>query len=260
MGSVMRIFVRPRAILGAVLAAALLLPVVAAPSISAEDACPEPPLSVGDLLDLYLRGGPLRERYPMAVTQINEQGLACYGSQTLAMRVFVAPPGGVGGTQSYRIEPGWLSDHRLFVYGTSGRIAGTDYIDGPYLTVAVPPEFGDVWDRFDRSWVHLAGRFDHPAAQSCVASGIEGETPSPAEAIEICRSFFVLTGIEALPSAPATDAAPEPGPTAAPGGPAAILLAGVAAWFAAMVASSGSRDRSRHAGSRSTRLSDQGRR
>ena len=247
-----------RAALGAVLTAALLLPAIAVAPVSAQDRCPEPPLAVPDLYGLWERGGPLRDRYPLPVSQINEQGLACYGSQTLTLRVFVAPPGGVGGTSAFVIEPRWLSDHRLFVFGTSARIAGTDYVDGPYLTVAVPPEFGDVWDRLDRRWVRLTARFDHPAAESCVASGVEGETPSPAEAVEVCRTFFVLTGIEALPSAPATDTAP-PGQAGAPGGSGLMLLAGVVAWLVALVVSANTAGRRRSHGTGSSGPAQDGR-
>lgn len=220
-----------RTVLGAVLAAALLAPVAAAAPVSAQETCPEPPLTVGGLLDLYLRGGPLRERYPMAVTQINEAGHACYGSRTLTLRVFVAPPGGVGGTQAYHIEPGWLGDHGLLVWDTADLDDFGHHEGGSFLTVAVPPEFGEAADRFNGRWILLTSRFDHPASESCVASGVEGQTPSPAEAIEICRSFLVLTGIEALPPAPATDTVPLAGLSSPSRWPAAFGLLALVTGF-----------------------------
>ena len=68
----------------------------------------------------------------------------------------------------------------------------------------MPPSFGAdpfaVQERFRDQWVLISGHFDDSAAETCVATGIEGETPSPAEAIEICRSTFVLSAIGPAPA------------------------------------------------------------
>jgi hypothetical protein len=202
-------------------------------AVGAAPDCPPLPVTVDDIVGLG--GGALAERYGLAVTMILGPALDCYGSKTLTLTAFIAPPEGVGGTQAYSIEPRWLGDHRLFIFGTDERIPEGP-IDGRFLTVAVPPSFGAVEERLRDRWVRLSGQFDHAAAQTCLATGAAGATPNPAETIEICRSMFVLTDISLVPAAPATDTEPEPDRDRGPSG--TVLVGLILAALGGLVAAS----------------------
>ena len=174
-------------------------------AVAADQSCPDLPVTVGELSDLY-PSGPLAQRYPPGVPSFSQRALACFGSRTLAFRAFVPPyPGlGVGGPQTYGIEPRWM--------GGALMVTPSEQQASPlrFLVIAVPPAFGDLEARYGGRRVRIDGHYDDPTAQTCTGGGAAGETPTRAEAIEICRSTFVLSRISTSMSPPATDTARAP--------------------------------------------------
>ncbi len=151
--------------------------------------------------------GPVVSKYDTAPMVVSETGLACHGSRTLHLVAFVRDPGDVGWTYTYGLEPGWFrTAGSLFVARTSTVRPG----EGPFVALAVPPALGDVQAKHQGHWVSITGHFDDPAAAGCTATGEAGVAPSPAEAVTICRSTFVVAGVSrtAAPSTSTTDAAP----------------------------------------------------
>lgn len=170
-------------------------------------ACPTGPATLETFIGLRFDTGPLSRRY---LDRLNERALDCYGSGELAFVAFDANPGGLGGTVAYELKPAWLdtwSSASTFL-AASDREAAPLAPFGPFLPVAVPPELRPAFDVHRGQWVKVSGRFDAPAARSCVFAheGTGADIPSSAELIEMCRTSFVLTSIKPAPNpCPAKD-------------------------------------------------------
>jgi hypothetical protein len=177
-------------------------PGVASPPVAAAAAaCPTGTVTLADLIRLARDTAPLAARFPLPVMNINERAFACLGSRTLRVTAYVAGPYGVGGTSAYRLSPRWIGDGTLFLYSDSARVQGQ--VEGPSYMATSPPGLGDIQARYRGHWVVLTGRFGDPAADACRATGAKGETPSRSQAVAICQSIFVVSGISLL-VAPAT--------------------------------------------------------
>lgn len=180
----------------AAVAAALLVAVLLTRPITADArqvSCPRPPITVADLVELQADRGPLAS-FPMAVTPMNERALACFSGREVRFTAFVNQPGGLGGTEAYRITPLWIANPALIVFG-SDREVQPGFGDGPFFFISTRPGSADLQTRFARHWASIDGHFGDPAAQSCMATGAPGLTPSRQQAIAICRTMFVLTAI-----------------------------------------------------------------
>jgi hypothetical protein len=192
-----------RAVLPLVFGVGLALPTgVSPPRVAAAAACPTGAVTFAELIRLGQDRGPLARRFPLPVTTVNERAHACLGSRVLHFAAFVSGPGGVGGASAYRLSPTWIAGPSLFLFGTSRRVDGL--VEGPSLTAAVPPRLGNLHARYLDRWVLVTGRFGDPAARSCRVTGPQGETPSRAQAVQICQAVFVVSSIATLSAPPTT--------------------------------------------------------
>jgi hypothetical protein len=85
------------------------------------------------------------------------------------------------------------------------------------VPVYIDPASGLVLD--ERAWVEVTGHYDHPAARLCttgVAIDEEFQFANDAEAVNVCRGRFVVTGVRRLAEAEIPPAPPVPTPGAAP--------------------------------------------
>jgi len=173
-----------------VLAAWLVRP----PSAEAHEvACPRSPVTVADLVALQTDRGPL-DRFRLAVVSMNERALACYGGAEIRFVAFVNRPGGLGGTQPYRITPLWITNPTLTVFASNREVA-PGVGDSPYFFISTRPGSGDLQAQFARRWVTVRGHFRDSTAASCVATGVAGQTPNRQQAVAICRTMFVLSSL-----------------------------------------------------------------
>jgi hypothetical protein len=147
--------------------------------------------------------GPLAAKYDTDPMLMSESALDCYGNRTLRFVAYVRDPGAVGWTYTFGLQPAWFRGTAFFVAATADLAPGR----GPITALAVPPDLGDLQAKHVGHWVTVTGHFDDPAAQTCVASGEAGVAPTAAEAVEICRSTFVVASV-ARTSAPATTTIP----------------------------------------------------
>jgi hypothetical protein len=178
--------------------------------------CPQHP-TLRQLIALENEPGALTTEFPPIFGSYHEGGLACYGSQKLAFRAFVGNPEGLGGTVSFVIKPLWLASQSPFVTPTDNE-AGPGLLEGPWFAVAVPSKLANGFAAQTGHWVTMRGHFDDPAAADCVVEGDQSrpDVPSDAQAVEICRSSFVVESVRRVPSLPQTSTA-EPATT--PGWP-----------------------------------------
>jgi len=146
--------------------------------------------------------GPLAMKYDTDPMLMSEAALDCYGEQTLRFVAYVRDPGAVGWTYPFGLEPAWFRGASFFVAATADLAPGT----GPITALAVPPALGDLQAKHVGHWVNVTGHFDDPVAQTCTASGEPGVAPTAAEAVEICRSTFVVSAITRT-AAPSTSTA-----------------------------------------------------
>jgi hypothetical protein len=180
----------------AAVAAALLVAVWLVRPLTAEArqvSCPRPAISVADLVELQADRG-LLSSFPMAVTPMNERALACFGGREIRFAAFVNRPGGLGGTEAYRISPLWITNPALTVFG-SEREVQRGFGDGPFFFISTRPGTADLQTRYARQWVNVQGHFGDRAAQTCTATGVADHTPNRQQAVAICRTMFVLTAI-----------------------------------------------------------------
>jgi hypothetical protein len=168
-----------------------------------EVVCPRSPVTVADLVALQADRGPL-DRFRMAVVPMNERALACFGGVEIRFVAFVNRPGGLGGTQAYRITPLWITNPTLTLFGSTREVA-PGFGDGPFFFISTRPGSGDLQAQFARRWVTVSGHFRDSAAGSCRATGVAGQTPNREQAVAICRTMFVLSSLtEADPPDTAT--------------------------------------------------------
>jgi hypothetical protein len=173
-----------------VLAACLVRP---ASAEAHEVACPRSPVTVADLVALQADRGPL-DRFRMAVVPTNERALVCFGRAEIRFVAYVNRLEGLGGTQAYRITPLWITNPTLTVF-ESNRETAPGFGDGSYFFISARPGSGDLQAQFARRWVTVRGHFGDPAAASCRATGVPGQTPNRQQAVAICRTMFVLSSL-----------------------------------------------------------------
>jgi hypothetical protein len=74
------------------------------------------------------------------------------------------------------------------------------FFSGPFLSVAVPRARETAFEALRGSWVEIRGHFSDPAAEACkITEGSPPEAPTAEQAIEICRTAFVVTGSQPEP-------------------------------------------------------------
>jgi len=157
---------------------------------------------------MRLDNGPLGRRYAATLAPgLNERALECFGSDELSFPAFVASPEGLGGTVAYVITPAWLDTWNasgLYYLASSDREAAPGSPNGPFFQVAVPPESRSAFDARRGMWATITGRFDAPAANSCVATPPKGaDVPLPADIVGLCRTSFAISAVR-----PASDPCP----------------------------------------------------
>ena len=176
---------------------------------TASAVCPPPPDDLVGLISADASDkGPLSEEFGPIYGRYAEAAANCWGDTEISVSGFVAGPEGIGGTRSYRIEPLWIADMGHWL-STNNRVDPDSGPVGPFFPVAVPPEMVARFTRLDGQWVRVSGHFHDPAAETCaltMGTPEPGLVPTPEQAIEICRTSFVLTSVDAL-SLPPTDAA-----------------------------------------------------
>jgi len=153
--------------------------------------------------------GPLATRYNEA--SLNEGALACFGDTELTFVAFRSSPEGLGGAYAYQVAPAWMDtwqQTRWFLSPTSAEIA-PGFGAGPFLAVAVPPDLQDRFDGLAGQWVSVRGQFDDVSATSCRTKGDPkpraGEIPTKADLVSMCRTSFVVGGIDPVaPPCPTT--------------------------------------------------------
>lgn len=132
--------------------------------------------------------------------------VACVGSRELAVVGYLAPAWGIGGIGN-GVMPAWLGDEFglsqvlwLKPRNADGCFAEDDCI-WMFIHAQDPAALPLTPDR----WVAVTGHFDDPAATTCHWVGPSGAPLTTAQAVEVCREHFVVTGI-------ADAAAPSPLP------------------------------------------------
>jgi hypothetical protein len=158
------------------------------------DACPGAP-TLADLVALDEDAGPLTAAVRPSYGTYTETGAACYGGTELRLVAFGAAPEGMGGIEAFRIDPLWLTARFrwLAVNDTAGEFGPT----GPFYPVAVPPVHEAAFEELHGSWLEVTGHFSDPIADTCrVTMGDPPVAPTAEQAIEICRTVFVVTGIK----------------------------------------------------------------
>ncbi|HET7472432.1 MAG TPA: hypothetical protein VFJ71_04845 [Candidatus Limnocylindrales bacterium] len=234
---------------GVLIATLVAVGSAAAPPVAQAASCPSLPVSVEDLVALQRQDGPLAKAFSLGVTPMNERALACFGSREITLSAFVNRPDGLGGTSSFAITPSWIVGGGLIVFG-SPREVSPGFGDGPFFFVSTRPSAGDLQHQYARRWVTIRGHFDDPAAATCRATGPAGVTPSRTQAVEICRTMFVLTSIR-TPAAPDTATSPPSTARSTPSSSPALWLGGlVGALVAAAVIRRSDTDRRSRRGSR----------
>ncbi len=144
--------------------------------------------------------GPLVGKYETDPMLMSDSALACYGHRTLHFTAWVRDPGVVGWEYVFGLAPGWFrSAEGLFVSVAAEPPPGVT----PLVALAVPPALGDLQGRHVGHWVVVTGHFDDPAAATCAATGEPGVAPNRSQAMAICQSIFVVSGVSLL-GAPAT--------------------------------------------------------
>ena len=198
---------------------------VPAPAV-ASAVCP-PPGTLADIIAVDAElPGPLTEQFRPVYGVYAEGAAACWPGQEIALTGFVSSPEGLGGTSEFTIEPQWLVS-RAHWLSTSAAVDPDSGPVGPFFPVAVPTGLG--FATLEGHWVRATGHFDDALAATCVVTeGSPDAAPTPQQAVEICKTSFVLTSVAPL-TAPNTDAsvteAPADPSTAAP----AVLMAVAAA-------------------------------
>jgi hypothetical protein len=202
---------------------------VSAPeSAVASAVCPPPPDTLAGLISVdATETGPLTEQFRPIYGVYAEAAAECWGDTSITEKGFVASPEGLGGVSAFTIEPAWLVSREHFL-STTADIDPQAGPVGPFFPVAVPAPLEEDFTRLKGSWVTVSGHFHHAAAATCVVASSDaslGDVPTAEQAIEICRTSFVLTAISAE-AVPATDSeSVEPSPDRMPAWPGLIVVA-----------------------------------
>lgn len=212
---------RFRAMATAALAAAILTGAIVTPApVHGSAVCPPPPDKLAALISLDAdEAGPLTAAFRPVYGIYAEVAAGCWPGDAITVVGFVAGPEGLGGVAAFEIEPAWLTSRAHF-------LSITDAVDpeagpvGPFFPVAVSPALETAFVALEGKWVRASGHFDDPAATTCTVGPTgtnTGAVPTPEEAIEICRTSFVLTAVE-LFTLPPTDTAQVVAPSIDPPG------------------------------------------
>jgi hypothetical protein len=211
------------------LAAAGAVPLTAPGSAVASAVCP-PPGTLADIIAVDAdNAGPLTEQFRPIYGVYAEGAAACWPGQEVAFTGFISSPEGLGGTRPFTIEPAWLVSQAHFL-STSAAVDAEAGPVGPFFPVAVPPRLEARFTGLAGHWVRASGHFDDKIAKSCVVTmGDPGSNgvPTAEQAIQICRTSFVLTAVGPL-TAPDTDTDASDGADDASPGWFALLLAATA--------------------------------
>jgi hypothetical protein len=181
---------------------------LAAPaSVVASAVCPPAPHTLAGLISTdAVHTGPLTEQFRPVYGVYAEAAAGCWPDAEITVAGFVARPDGLGGVAPFSIDPDWMVSRAHF-------LSTTDAVDpqagpvGPFFPVAVPPSLEAEFGALDRRWVRVSGHFNDPTATTCAVASSDpalGAVPTAEQAIEICRTSFVLTNVERL-TAPPTD-------------------------------------------------------
>lgn len=198
-------------------------------SVAASAVCP-PPGTLAEIISVdATHTGPLTEQFRPIYGVYAEGAASCWPGQTIELVGFVASPEGLGGARSWAIEPSWLAEppHFLSVTATVDPDSGPV---GPFLPVAVPPDLETTFERLEGHWVRATGQFDDPAAETCVVTMGDpalGTAPTSEQAVDICRTSFVVHAVEPL-ATPNTDVAAQIDAVATESRPIVPAVAGVA--------------------------------
>ena len=152
--------------------------------------------------------GPLSEAFPPIYGRYAEAAAQCWGDEAITVRGFVSSPEGLGGTQTYAIKPDWLVSRSHWL-SVSDKVHADSGPVGPFFAVAVPSALEKRFTRLTGRWVRVTGHFHDPAAATCTVDvfGDPSLAPSTEQAVEICRTSFVVTAIRA-DDLPATNTDP----------------------------------------------------
>jgi hypothetical protein len=222
----------PSRLTSGILAAVVMgvIELVAPPSAMGSAVCPDPPDTLAGLISAdAVEPGPLTAKFRPVFGVYAETAASCWGGAEIEVAGFVATPEGLGGVSPFSIEPAWIV-WRAHALSTTESVDPQAGPVGPFFPIAVPPSLEAELSTLGRHWVRVTGHFTDRAAATCVvavSSPDLGAVPSAEEAIEICRTSFVLTSVEPL-SAPPTDT-DGPRPTAAARGWVGLLVAIAAA-------------------------------
>ena len=196
---------------------------------TASSVCPPPPTELAGLISPDAAGdSPLTEQFRPVYGVYAEAAASCWAGAEITVTGFVAGPEGLGGVAPFSIEPVWMTSRAHF-------LSVTNVVDpeagpvGPFFPVAVPPSLEAAFSALDGHWVRVSGHFDDQVATTCVVTSSDpalGAVPTAEQAIEICRTSFVLTAVEEITLPPT---ATEPSDRSAGGLPAWVGLLVVAA-------------------------------
>jgi len=111
--------------------------------------------------------------------------LACFGDESLTLTAQYGMCGAGGGPWTW--DPSWL----VMIGGCALSLDAN--ADGPGLVLRVPP---GVTRADDTPPITVSGHFDDPAAATCTVTTADPAypAPSPAQAVMICRTEFVVEG------------------------------------------------------------------
>jgi hypothetical protein len=150
---------------------------------------------LADLVALDEDAGPLTATVRPNYGTYTEAAAGCFGETELRLVAYGAAPEGMGGVEAYRIDPLWLTSRGRW-------LAVDDATDaygftGPFYPVAVPPVHEAAFEALHGRWLEVTGHFSDPIADTCrVTMGDPSVAPTAEQAIEICRTVFVVTGIK----------------------------------------------------------------
>jgi hypothetical protein len=181
-------------------------------AVSGSAVCPPPPNTLAGLISPdAVETGPLTEQFRPVYGVYAEAATSCWPGAEITVAGFVASPEGLGGVTPFSIEPAWMVSRAHF-------LSTTDSVDpqagpvGPFFPVAVPPSLEAKFGALDRRWVRATGHFNDSAATTCVIASSDpalGSVPTAEQAIEICRTSFVLTAVEPLTTPPTDTEEPD---------------------------------------------------
>jgi hypothetical protein len=214
-------------------AVAAVIQMAAPASALASAVCP-PPGTLADIIAVdATTPSPLTEQFRPVYGVYAEGAAACWPGQELVLTGFVSSPEGLGGTSPFTIEPVWLVSRAHFL-STSAVVDAESGPVGPFFPVAVPLRLERAFTRQTGNWVRVSGHFDDQLASTCVVSeGTPDVSPTPEQAVQICRTSFVLTSVAPL-ATPNTDtdtAASEASASSRRGSLAELIAALTAAAF-----------------------------